>query len=85
MIAACLLEFLLLGSATAAIAAGLGTAMAYAAVRSAIMAGRWQALPATTAVLVLAALAVLAATGYLLARRALAQPPAAVLRRQQRG
>lgn len=81
LFAACLAEFLLLGLATAAVASCLGSAAAWAVGRR-IMPDRWVFLPQVPLLLSLAALAVMAATALLLARRALASPPATLLRQR---
>jgi putative ABC transport system permease protein len=80
LVLACVVELTLLGLATAAVAAVLGTAGAHAVVTR-ITPDGWLFPPLVPAVLAALAVAGFAAAGLLLPRRALAAPPAALLRR----
>ncbi len=81
LVAACALEFALLGAAAASLACLLGTAIAWAVV-SRIMAEGWSPAAAPAAVLAAAAVATMTATGLVLSRRALSHSPGAVLRQR---
>lgn len=79
---ASVLEFVVLGLATALLASLLGTLAAWA-VTSRLAPESWVFLPAVPAALAAATVAAMTATGWLIARRALARSPGALLRERQ--
>lgn len=83
LLAACLLEFALLGAVTAAVGCALGTGLAYVA-SSRIIPGSWPEswvfLPAVPALLAVATVTLTILAGLIVAGRALARRPAETLR-----